>query len=445
MSQNDIDKMKVKELKAECKKQRLPVSGTKAVLVARLKAGKSAIKRKASRKPLKKKSAKRKAAKKSRKRKSAKRKAAKRKPSTKKSRTQDWSKMTKSEISKELKSMKVTEIRKSPKLKPYLKGKSKSKKQELIEHLTDVLSSGKAPPTPKAKGKRKSTKKQSRKAIKKSSKKKAPKKSVRKASTKVSRKASKKAGKSWGIKLTKKFTRASVKKNKDKLFVFGENDECFPTGEKWRKDEEIDEDDQCYQLTTQAQIRGESNAAPIVTISRGGASDNELKSMMKRDVEAILKEMKSGKYKDLILSSQLVGTGVANLPKKKPGVWKFLQEQLARLKSGGVLPRPSLGSDKSSINVFTGWLLDKEIRKKPQKVIPRKSRKTAKSAKSAKSAKPAKTLVPVPQDSNADIEKAIRKCLYGDTDILPSEASKETEPEIVDDDEEEELEIVDEE
>ena len=353
--------------------------------------------------------------------------------------------MTKSEISKELKSMKVTEIRKSPKLKPYLKGKSKSKKQELIEHLTDVLSSGKAPPTPKAKGKRKSTKKQSRKAIKKSSKKKAPKKSVRKASTKVSRKASKKAGKSWGIKLTKKFTRASVKKNKDKLFVFGVNDECFPTGEKWRKDEEIDEDDQCYQLTTQAQIRGESNAAPIVTISRGGASDNELKSMMKRDVEAILKEMKSGKYKDLILSSQLVGTGVANLPKKKPGVWKFLQEQLARLKSGGVLPRPSLGSDKSSINVFTGWLLDKEIRKKPQKVIPRKSRKTAKSAKSAKSAKPAKTLVPVPQDSNADIEKAIRKCLYGDTDILPSEASKETEPEIVDDDEEEELEIVDEE
>ena len=27
-------------------------------------------------------------------------------------------------------------------MKPYLKGKSKSKKQELIEHLTDVLSSG---------------------------------------------------------------------------------------------------------------------------------------------------------------------------------------------------------------------------------------------------------------------------------------------------------------
>ena len=159
--------------------------------------------------------------------------------------------------------------------------------------------------------------------------------------------------------------------------------------------------------------------------------------------------MKSGKYKDLVLSSQLVGTGVAQLPKKKPEVWKFLQEQLARLKSGGVLPRPPLGSDKSSINVFTGWLLDKEIRKKPQKVIPRKSRKTAKSAKStkpAKPAKPAKTLVPVPQDSNADIEKAIRKCLYGDTDILPSEAPEEPVPEIVDDDEEEEeLEIVDDE
>jgi len=462
MSQIDIDKMKLKELKAECKKKGLPVSGNKSVLIARLKAGKAAIKRKASRKPRKKKSVKRKSVKrksvkrksvkrksvkrKSVKRKSVKRKASrkvvKRKPSTKKSRTQDWTKMTKTEISKELKSMKVTEIRKSPKLKPYLKGKSKSKKQELIEHLTDVLSSGQALPTPKAKGKRKSVKKRSRKAVKKSSKKKAPKKSGRKASTKVSRKASKKAGKSWGIKLTKKFTRASVKKNKDKLFVFGENDECFPTGEKWRKDEEIDEDDQCYQLTTQAQIRGESNAAPIVTISRKGASDNELKSMMKRDVEAILKEMKSGKYKDLVLSSQLVGTGIAKLPKKKPGVWKFLQEQLARLKSGGDLPRPTLGSDESSINVFTGWLLDKEIRKKPQKVIPRKSRKTAKSAKSAK---PAKTLVPVPQDSNADIEKAIRKCLYGDTDILPSEASKETEPEIVDDDEEEELEIVDEE
>ena len=128
-----IDKMKVKELKAELRKKGMLVSGTKAVLVARLKAGKSAIKRKASRKPLKKKSAKRKAAKKSRKRKSTKRKAAKksrkrkstkrkavkksrkrksakrkavkRKPSTKKSRTQDWAAMTKAEISKELKSI----------------------------------------------------------------------------------------------------------------------------------------------------------------------------------------------------------------------------------------------------------------------------------------------------------------------------------------------------
>ena len=276
-------------------------------------------------------------------------------------------------------------------------------------------------------------------------KKKAPKKSSRKASTKVSRKVSKKAGKSWGIKLTKKFTRGSVKKNKDRLFIFGENDECFPVGEKWRKDGEIDEDDEeCYQLSTQAQIRGEPNAAPIVTISRKGASDKELKSMMKRDVEAILKEMKSGKYKDLVLSSQLLGTGVANLPKKKPEVWKFLQEQLARLKSGGVLPRPPLGSDKSSINVFTGWLLDKEIRKKPQKVIPRKSRKSV--AKPTKPKASTKVITPVPQDSNADIEKAIRKCLYGDSDILPTETPKEAEPEIVDDDEEEEeLEIVDDE
>ena len=353
--------------------------------------------------------------------------------------------MTKAEISKELKSMKVTEIRKSPKLKPFLKGKSKAKKQELIDHLTDVLSSGQAPPAPKAKGKRKSAKKRSRKAVKKSSKKKAPKKSARKASSKVSRKASKKAGKSWGIKLVKKFTRESVKKHKDMLFVFGENDECFPVGEKWRENGDIEEDDECYQLTTQAQIRGEPNAAPIITISRKGATDKELKSMMKRDVGAILKDMKSGKYQDLVLSTQLVGTGVAQLPKKKPDMWEFLQEQLARLKSGGVSQRPSLGSDKASITAFTAWMLDKPFRKTPQKVIPRKSRKTAKSAKSAKSTKPAKTLVPVPQDSNADIEKAIRKCLYGDTDILPSEAPKAAEPEIVDDDEEEELEIVDDE
>ncbi len=470
MSQIDIDKMKLKELKAECKKKGLPVSGKKSILIARLKAGKAAIKRKASPKPRKRKSAKKaakksrkrksakktakksrkrksakKAAKKSRKRKSTNRKAskkvAKRKPSTKKSRTQDWAAMTKAEISKELKSMKVTEIRKSPKLKPFLKGKSKAKKQELIDHLTDVLSSGQAPPAPKAKGKRKSAKKRSRKAVKKSSKKKAPKKSARKASTKVSRKASKKAGKSWDIKLARNYTRASVKRNKNKLYIFGENDVCFPVGEKWRKNGEIDEEDDCYQLSTQAQIRGEPNAAPIVTISRKGASDKDLKSMMKRDIEAILKEMNSGKYEDLVLSSKLVGTGVANLPNKKPKVWEFLQEQLARLKSGGVLPRPPLGSDKSSINVFTAWLLDKEIRKKPQKVISRKSRKSAKSAKPAKSAK---TLVPVPQDSNADIEKAIRKCLYGDTDILPSEAPEEPVPEIVDE-EEEELEIVDDE
>ena len=166
---------------------------------------------------------------------------------------------------------------------------------------------------------------------------------------------------------------------------------------------------------------------------------------MKRDVGAILKDMKSGKYKELVLSTQLVGTGVAKLPTKKPEVWKFLQEQLARLKSGGILPKPSLGSDKTSITAFTAWMLDKEIRKRPQKVVPRKSRKSvAKPAKTAKSA-PTRIITPVPQDSNADIEKAIRKCLYGDTDILPSEAPKAAEPEIVDDDEEEELEIVDDE
>jgi len=473
MSQNDIDKMKVTELKAELKKKGMPVSGNKAVLVARLKAGKSAIKRKASRKPRKKKSskrksakrkaakksrkrksakrkaakksrkrksAKRKAAKKSRKRKSAKRKVVKRKASSKKSRTQDWSEMTKAEISKELKSMKVTEIRKSHKLKPYLKGKSKAKKQELINHLSDVLSSGKAPPSPKAKGKKRSSKKRSRKAVKKSAKKKAPKKSTRKVSTKVSRKVSKKAGSKWNIRLTRNYSRASVKKNKAKLFVFGENDECFPMGEKWRKDKEIDEDDDCYQQSTQAQIRGEPNAAPIVTISRNGASDKDLKSMMKRDVEAILKEMKSGKYEDLVLSTNLVGTGVANLPKKKPKVWEFLQEQLARLKSGGILPRPPLGSNKSSITAFTAWLVDEKIRKRPQKVVPRKSRKSvakkSSPTKESKKSAPAKTITPVPQDSNGDIEKAIRKCLYGDSDILPSAAKQEEVPEIVDEEEE---------
>jgi len=88
--------------------------------------------------------------------------------------------------------------------------------------------------------------------------------------------------------------------------------------------------------------------------------------------------------------------------------------------------------------------LDKEIRKKPQKVIPRKSRKSI--AKPTKPKASTKVITPVPQDSNADIEKAIRKCLYGDSDILPTDTPKEAEPEIVDDDEEEEeLEIVDDE
>ena len=41
MSQIDIDKMKLKELKAECKKKGLPISGNKSVLIARLKAGKA--------------------------------------------------------------------------------------------------------------------------------------------------------------------------------------------------------------------------------------------------------------------------------------------------------------------------------------------------------------------------------------------------------------------
>ena len=453
---SQFDEMKVKELRAELKKRGLPVSGTKPVLITRLKAGKSAIKRKASRKPRKKKS--RKVVKKSRKKKSAKRKSrkavkksrkkksrkvvkksrkkksAKRKPSVKKSRVQDWAAMTKDEISKELKSMKVVEIRKSPKLKPFLKGKSRAKKQELIEHLTDVLSSGQAPPAAKPKGKRRSSKKGSRKMVKKSSKKVGPKKSTRKVSKKVSRKTSHKRGQ-WKIHFIPKFTRKKIQAQPKRLFVFGENDECFHTGQEWRKNGNIDESDPCFQDRTQAIIRGEPNAAPIITVSRHGVNNKNMEKLIKRDVDAILKDMKSGKYKVLVFSTRLVGTGVAKLHTTNRKLWQFLLKELARLKPGDNKNPPL----NSSIETFKDWLKGKPIKRTT--IASRKVHIPGRKVSIKHKSKPS-VITPVPQDSNADIEKAIRKCLYGDTDILPKESGSE-EPEIIDDEDDEEEEVDD--
>ena len=443
MSDDIYSGMTVKELKEQLRDKRLRVSGNKPELLARLRAGSSAIRRKSSRKSRK---SRNKGVRKSRNKgvRKSRKKPVKRKPSIKKARVKNWFDQSKVEIKNNLKSMKVTEIRKSPQLKPYLKGKSKAKKQELIDHLTIMLSTKSPPPLSKAKKKasrkaRKASKKVKKKASRKARK--ASKKVKRKASKKVKRKAS--SPLNWGLKLVKKFSRNSVRKYPDRLFIFGENDACFDTGEEWRKNGDIDENDECYQTTTQAVIRGEPNAAPIITISKNGVSDNEIKKLMERDVNKIVKDLRSGKYKDVILSSNLIGTGVAKLDKNNLDLWKYLQQQLARLKPKSTVPQPELGVNKT---IFAMWLLDKVPKRKPSKVS-RKSKLTQPSIESPIISEEEEItttpILPVPQDSNAEIEKAIRKCLYGDSNVLPvQEASPE--PEIVDDEEdEEELEIED--
>ena len=392
---SDLTKLSVKNLKLKLKLLKLPVSGKKSVLIERLLrsgrynpdnddiltvlsgksqsvSGKRKAKRKKSRKVKRKKSRKksrkasrkksrkksRKASRKASRKKSRKSKAIRkksrkskairkksrkskairkksaRKPSKKLSRADDWKNKTRKEISTQLKGMSVKEIKGSPYFKQmkYLQGKSNTKRALLLKHLEDVIlkdnSEGEEdiPSTPP------STPPSANKYV---------------------------------IKLVKSFSRKLLKENPQSLYIFGENDKCYKTGQRWRKTG-VETGNDCFQTRTQAVIRGEPNAAPIITMSHRDPkkSNKDIEKMIRANVSNILKELKTGKYNTLVFSTKLVGTGVAKLD-KLPGnkdVWKTLQTQLARLKpSGGKLPEPAAGVD---VDTFARWLVDKKKKSK---------------------------------------------------------------------------------
>ena len=124
------------------------------------------------------------------------------------------------------------------------------------------------------------------------------------------------------------YTREDVKKNKDSLYLYGENnrDKGF---------EPKNPGDRGWQNSTQAVIRGEPNTVGIRTVwythGRTSMRDTILKdniNLIKTDIKEVIVKLKSGKYKRLVLPYDGIGTGVANLPKYAPITYHYLLSML---------------------------------------------------------------------------------------------------------------------
>ena len=252
----------------------------------------------------------------------------------------------------------------------------------------------------------------------------------------------------------KNFNRQNLKNDRSTLYVWGENDVCYPIGEKWRKLSDKQREDlfdklkkeitdhkannmvplstdaRCYQTTTQAVIRGEPNAAPIITTDKSSMSDSARQKLTTRDVNNILKELRSGKYKKLVFSDRLVGTGIAALNQgHNLSLWKHLLKELSRLK-------PTGGSTTDTGLVeFVSWFSDGKC--KPA-VRVRKSRKPRlhRVQPAAKESEP-DDLSPIGA-SVGELEKAIRNCLLGTTDEDTITIESSSTPTVIDSEEEEE-------
>jgi len=239
------------------------------------------------------------------------------------------------------------------------------------------------------------------------------------------------------LEFESKFSRDKLKSNPHKLYIFGENDECYETGQQWRKSGIDDMANKCYQRSTQAVIRGEPNAAPIVTVSRMGASDKKLKEYMKRDVDAILSDVKQKDIKHLVLSDALVGTGVADLHNKNPEVWNYLVKQLLRLAPGVKLPAGKKNSPANVIDALSGGTCTFSKTRVPSVASRRKSpTKESINRHSGKKGRPQQqikkksiTRSDIGTSNISELEAAIRECLFGK--VAPAMTVKDPVPIVV--------------
>ena len=389
----------IKELKAKLKAKGLPVSGTKSILEARLKSGV--------------KSRTRKTVKSVKKRKQRKSRKQRKKPAVKpRTMTQLLSqKLSLAEIQSHLEGMTVTNIKKSPVYKSLSSADKKKmkKKADIVRILSGKIHSSK------------------------------PVKSVKKS--RVASRSRRPAACNWVLEFERKFSRDKLKSNPHKLYIFGENDECYETGQNWRKTgmDREDETNKCYQRSTQAVIRGEPNAAPIVTVSRLGASDKKLKEYMKRDVDAILADVKQKDIKHVVLSDALVGTGVADLHNKNPEMWKYLVKQLFRLAPGVKLPAGKKNSPANVIDVLSGGTCTFSKTRPAPAVASRKKTPTMGKSRRVQPVKQKSiTRSDIGTSNISELEAAIRECLFGK--VAPAMTATDERPLVVTDEEEPEVE-----
>ena len=311
----------------------------------------------------------------------------------------DFKTATKNEIKNYLTSLTVTEIKKSP--KKFLKGARGLKKSELITRFIELWEADKNTSTSRVPAK--------------------PSRVPAKTSTKEDK---------WSISFVSKYDRNLLKRNQTKLYIFGENNFCYKKGEEWREKggpSKDDENHQCYQKRTQAIIRGEPNAAPVITTIRKNGKQlalndgvkNLLRKFIPKNITNILSSLRSGKFSEVVLSSNLIGTGVAGLNKDKD-IWHFTLKELSRLKPNN---KSMLDVSNMSIENFKLWLLDKPIRK-PTKKQPRKPPTPTKKEQAVAKKQTVELDEPIVTTTTAEIDEAIRKCLFGG--ILPTDGEDDT-------------------
>ena len=113
-----------------------------------------------------------------------------------------------------------------------------------------------------------------------------------------------------------------VKNNRNKLFVFGDNNIKSGTG-------------------GQAVIRNEENTIGIPTKKLPNNDKNSYytdsefddnKNNIDLAINSLLKKFMKDKYEVLILPEYGLGTGLANLPKKAPKTFEYLENKIRALK-----------------------------------------------------------------------------------------------------------------
>jgi hypothetical protein len=114
-----------------------------------------------------------------------------------------------------------------------------------------------------------------------------------------------------------KITREYIKKNPDKIFLFGDN--LQKRGLRGQS----------------AEMRGEPNAIGIPTKKRPSMNENAFFSDFEYEqnkyfIDEALKQIPKGK--EIIIPKMGLGTGLAQLDKRAPKTFKYLQYRLSQLK-----------------------------------------------------------------------------------------------------------------